>query len=549
MRKLIAFLLAAGMLHTAAYANISLNITECGTDGNVAISGTSDNAGTDSFVGLRVLKNGVTLSELNGDPTAELSVTEFVDQTDNAAGEAEFSFRIVLPDGESGYRQARLTGDDESEIRDFILWYVTAEDYQAAVAAVNGALSDFVAFQTACADGENALYLGFDENISDGMNNSEVLQILYRSIKDNGLSATDRVETVRQWRAASLAALLNQKSVNPSDYSGSLKYFDDTVAEWTDFVSDRGNAAVTRLQALLMGQNYQTLDQFERRMKEALILTVAQYHNGVNNIGKILNDFNDVTNITTDAETAIYQQLAGSYTSLSALLEKYNSLKSSTSQGGTSSSGGGGGTGGGASGGNLRTGGAGEFTPPEPVKMQFVDLDMADWAYEAITTLADRGIISGRTETIFAPLDTVTREEFVKLLVCAAGYENRDYTSGRFADVQTGEWYEKYVCIAAETGLANGIEENRFGIGDNITRQDMAVMIYRALVMKGTAPDAVEPNFADGEQIDDYAKEAVGALSGSGLVNGVGNNQFDPAATATRAEAAQILYNVCLRIS
>lgn len=547
MKKLIAFLLAAGMLQAEVYANINSFVTECGTDGSTAITGTLDKSDIGSLVGIRVLKKDAVLSELTGDPAADLAITEFVDQTDVSAGETEFSLRFYLPDGETGHRLARLKGNAADMSQDLTLWYVTPEDYQAAASAVNGSLSDFTSFQTACETGENSLCLGFDESIESGFDGGAALQILYQSIKDTGISTTDRVETVRKWRAASLAALFNQSAVNPLDYRGSLKYFDNTVAEWAEFVS--GSDAAVQLQTLLSGQNYQSLNQFENRIKEALILTVTRYHNGVNNIGKILKDFSDVTNITTDNETAVYQKLAGSYDSLSALLSKYDSLKKSASQGGTSSPGGNGGNGGGAKGGNAVNGSfqmsaAAEYNPAEPIRVQFIDLDTVDWAYEAIATLTDMGIISGRSGNIFAPLDTITREEFVKLLVCAAGLESRSCTFGRFADVEAGKWYEKYVCIAAETGLVNGIAEDRFGIGTNISRQDMAVLIYRALKLKGTAPEIAEQTFADGDKIAGYAKDAIGALGRGGYVNGVGDNRFNPSGTATRAEAAQILYNV-----
>ena len=175
--------------------------------------------------------------------------------------------------------------------------------------------------------------------------------------------------------------------------------------------------------------------------------------------------------------------------------------------------------------------------------MPFKDLDTVEWAYEAISALSDAGIISGKSDTRFAPRDNVRREEFVKMIIGVIGAEQ--VSSGdRFIDVSRDDWFDPFVGAAVERGIVNGIEDNVFGTGLNITRQDMAVMVYNSLKTKDIELQSKQLSFDDAYQIADYAKEAVAALAGAGIINGKDNNIFDPGGQATRAEAAKIAYEV-----
>ncbi|MBO4391784.1 MAG: S-layer homology domain-containing protein, partial [Clostridia bacterium] len=84
-----------------------------------------------------------------------------------------------------------------------------------------------------------------------------------------------------------------------------------------------------------------------------------------------------------------------------------------------------------------------------------------------------------------------------------------------------------------------GVDEKHFGIGENILRQDMAVMIYR--MVKDKTPlknEKSESEFADFDEIADYAKEAVSFLESAGLVSGTEDGKFNPESVLSRAEAA-----------
>ncbi len=175
--------------------------------------------------------------------------------------------------------------------------------------------------------------------------------------------------------------------------------------------------------------------------------------------------------------------------------------------------------------------------------MIFTDLGRSHWAAESVAALKSKGIVSGTDTGAFEPERPVTREEFAKMLVVACGF-NIEGKTADFADVTPDAWYAPYIGAAVEHGIVNGMGDNRFGVGETITRQDMAVMTERAL----TACDITLPQlnayieFADHTAIAEYAKAAVEKLYTAGVINGKGDNLFDPTGTATRAESAKIIY-------
>ena len=181
-------------------------------------------------------------------------------------------------------------------------------------------------------------------------------------------------------------------------------------------------------------------------------------------------------------------------------------------------------------------------TKPSPA-VGFGDLSGFDWAKESINALYNNGIISGKANGIFAPADSVTRAEFVKMIVLAL-FETDSSASSDFADVDKNSWSYPYISTAFKMGLVQG-SANFFGASDNITRQDMAVIISRCMEKKNLIPaskDAVA--FDDNNLISDYAKSAVAFMKTEGITNGKGNNLFAPLDNLTRAEAAVIIMRV-----
>ena len=177
----------------------------------------------------------------------------------------------------------------------------------------------------------------------------------------------------------------------------------------------------------------------------------------------------------------------------------------------------------------------------------FNDIDDVSWAKTAILAMSEKGIIAGDGKGNFNPNTSVKREEFVKMLVVAADMHKADAKCA-FDDVSDGAWYSSYVASAFNNNMVYGISEKDFGVGSDITRQDMAVMCYRAAKNAnklGKVRESVQ--FADESKISEYAKEAVTALYEAGAINGIGDDLFDPAGTATRAQAAVIIYNLFVK--
>lgn len=169
----------------------------------------------------------------------------------------------------------------------------------------------------------------------------------------------------------------------------------------------------------------------------------------------------------------------------------------------------------------------------------FSDVPNTHWAYEAIKTLKDYGIADGDGTGNFNPSSPVTREQFIKMLVESAKIEITD-TNTKFDDVDLSMWYAPYISAGINTGLIYGIEPDCFGVGLDIMRCDMAVIMYRTIKQKGIDLEISTEKFADDEAIPEYAKEAVYAIKGAGIIEGY-NNVFYPAESLTRAEAAAVL--------
>lgn len=172
----------------------------------------------------------------------------------------------------------------------------------------------------------------------------------------------------------------------------------------------------------------------------------------------------------------------------------------------------------------------------------FSDLDSVSWAKDSIERLRDAGVVNGIGEGLFAPNASVSREEFVKFIVLGLGLELTEATDVDFRDVDRNAWYSSYVLSAASSGVVFGRDDGTFGVGDKITREDMAVMICRALSAKGISTAATgEPGFTDTAYISDYAAESVSFLNETGILRGLNNGSFEPQSFSTRAQVAVVI--------
>lgn len=258
-----------------------------------------------------------------------------------------------------------------------------------------------------------------------------------------------------------------------------------------------------------------------------------------------LANYNNSSKVTNAEKSEILKAIKKSYTDMNSFLVEFNRLVTEYANNGQT----GGGNGGGPGGGSGIGGGTNErdVTPiidknDDKTSKYFDDLKNVSWAVDAINALAEKKIVAGVGDRMFEPDATLTREAFAKMIVLATEMYDSS-AKPAFNDANSGEWYDSYIASAKNSGFVSGISETEFGVGMNISRQDLAVMLYRATKAKGKV-FTQKKTFADDYQIADYAKEAVSYLAGEGMISGMGDNLFAPNENATRAQAAKLIYSL-----
>lgn len=173
----------------------------------------------------------------------------------------------------------------------------------------------------------------------------------------------------------------------------------------------------------------------------------------------------------------------------------------------------------------------------------FSDLQQYAWAQNEIAELEKLGIVSGSGNGSFEPSRSVTREEFVKMCVCAMNLNLTSLTKPSFNDYSGEEWFVPYIQIAVCNGVTGGTGDGTFGVGESITRQDAAAMISRAMQAGGYRfTRKAELAFGDTDDIAAYAKDDIAKINFLNIVKGYENGTFAPRNQITRAEAAVMIY-------
>lgn len=182
------------------------------------------------------------------------------------------------------------------------------------------------------------------------------------------------------------------------------------------------------------------------------------------------------------------------------------------------------------------------------ISKSFADVPADHWASAAIQSLAAKQIVTGITDKEFRLGSKVTRAEFTALLVRALGLK-AEVKSG-FGDVPQHAWYAGYVDAAVQAGIVTGQGQNTFAPERTISREEMAVMLIRALEVKlgkKTDPAAGGSPFADASKVSVWAASSVNAAAELGLIQGKDNHLFDPKGWMTRAEGAQVIYQLLMQ--
>lgn len=183
--------------------------------------------------------------------------------------------------------------------------------------------------------------------------------------------------------------------------------------------------------------------------------------------------------------------------------------------------------------------------PPAPAAgPTFTDID-GHWAMEDIMFLADLGIVSGIGGGLFDPEGTVTRAQFARMLVLAVGWEPMADPVLPFTDAaDIPDWAAGYVATAHARGVILGKPDGRFAPHEFITREEMAVMIARAIGLT----ESGDTGFTDNEFISDWARGPTRWLGEEGIISGMGDGTFAPKDYLTRAQGARVLAQFIRRI-
>ncbi len=446
-----------------------------------------------------------------------------------------------------------------------VITFADATTYESLVNGLD--TSSESAFVASLTD-DVAKKLGMDILVSPHLSSDEKTEVKEKLYAE-GLSATDDESNKKMCNEYAAMAVINNNTTVSADVAAVVMdcltdtvNADSSLKDWygryiTDATKETSfvNKLLATEPASEGAEKIALRSNLTDALKVALVLEIAKAPNGYTNIGTSFDLFKSAfgrESVSTSND--VYEKMVGTYANKSAFLKKYDDIVTPPSDDpsddgqGTDSLGGvtGGFTIGGGGGAAEETETPNKATPME--KNIFNDIESVPWAQEAIVALKVKNVIDGKTETEFCPNDKITREEFTKLIVAAFANEavNAEIS---FDDARTDAWYYSYIQKAKGAGLVNGMSDAYFGVGHNITRQDMAVMIFNAAKYKNVIGNSTPEEFPFGDDgsIANYAKEAIYTLKTMGIINGVDSDNFAPLSTATRAEATVMIYRLLLK--
>ncbi len=186
---------------------------------------------------------------------------------------------------------------------------------------------------------------------------------------------------------------------------------------------------------------------------------------------------------------------------------------------------------------------------PEPEELPFTDVAEEQWFYDAVKYVYDAELMNGVTETTFEPDSNLTRGMLATILYRMAGMPAITGEGNAFTDVAAGSWYADAIDWAAENGIVEGYGDGTFFPDNDITREQMATILYRYAqymdVDVSVGEDTNILSYADFDEISEYAIPALQWACGAGVITGVTEDTLVPQGTATRAQVSTILMRYC----
>lgn len=458
-------------------------------------------------------------------------------------GKYEFKFKVGdIPTGEYTVRISKTNAKTADDVVVEKLVYSNPNDYKTAVETLNKAAS---VIELKNIIDTYSMALGID--LSNETDSDAVLTIMLNSVKAEKLKSDDAKSVQNCFNLSKLVAELN--SSKTENINNKITVLDLSKCGLDGYYTKSyvNEDVQKNLTSRVSGKNFDSIPKLYKSLCEQFVLAVVEKSGSNSAIQEVIDGFSEEigASVSGFSERNLSELSGQNYNDYSALKSAIDNIKSSNSGSPSSSGGNRGGGSGGSIGGTKTYPTVVPDTDNKDIELNyyvFDDLDSVEWAREPICKLAEMGVLRGKEYRLFYPNDNIMREEFVKMLTVAYKL-NIENKTDKFTDVNADDWFMPYVAAALENGIVNGVSDDMFGTGQNITRQDLAVMAYNAVLKNGVEfnTEGVQ-KFSDDDKISDYAKTAVYALKSQNIVNGIDGKNFAPQDTATRAEAAKILY-------
>lgn len=493
-------------------------------------------------------KDNITLLVVEKDALPETDAVA-VDEK-SCSGDFEFVFEMpdnILTDREFSLYLTSKDGDFEN--KDFK--YVSAGTQESLINNLKAA-SDIVPILDNTDNYVAAMSAGIHIDLWNGMN-AQMKNSAAALVNDEGdySAALNKAIDFVMFNNA-------QNSAAASEYLESLNYSWQNE-KFSDMSSERKAIVNDNLFSKIPYASYAAMESGFNEINGVYDIKKAK----TGELEGILKKYSSILGYANDASYKLYEALSNKSAANDAIVRTLStkndytvsvvmSVIASSVSGGSGSTGGGNGGGTGGSSGGKNNSGSGitggtapVVTPADDTEdtKTFSDINSVPWASEAIVALAKKNVVSGYSDGTFSPNGTVTREEFVTMIIRAADL-NTTGVFCDFTDVNHDAWYYPFVASAYTNNILSGMGNGKIGIGENITRQDMAVILDKTMTrMRMEAAKDTSFEFSDYESIADYAKESVEKLAAMGVIKG-SDGRFNPQGKLTRAEAAIVIYTL-----
>ncbi len=468
-----------------------------------------------------------------------------------------------------------VSGSDTGEqTASYEFYFPSAKEYSDAIGSFTSLsdIQDLFAVENGALKNKNILDILFGTDIVDDYSkilkhNDLICKLLYDEIDSKEYTYKDDSDEIKEIFSqlcainsipgasnANVKAAIEKPAVKISE-SGLY-----TVYNYTCFTDSFENDIFEKLSA---STSFSSIENFYKAFNDAVTLSaVKNFQTGAYlNLTPVLKKAKAAGVSLSDIDFTGYEALGtkkgkvdklvanNTYTSISSLVTAYNdavtTIKNSLS--------GGSGGGGGAvvavrdsedmfyTDDSLVT--DDKFDLADVPEIELTDLNSAPWAEKEIEYLLSKNIVSGYSDGRFNPNASITRAEFLKILICALDFDMTENYKIDFEDVNKTDWYYRHVAVAYGNGITTGADDKNFAPDKEISRAEIVTMIYRALEVVGfNSFEDKDIDFTDSENIPEWAYDAVKAVCGLEIVKGFEDGSFKASENATRAQAAVMTY-------